>query len=262
MAIKIDCPRCKTHLQVPSRQAGGYIKCVHCQGRLWVPKDAPTDATQADSVTASAVGGTSPVVLASPPTRPAPAAASAPAAPLAPVAKAPVPLPQKKVARFITAEAADSTLRLAADGKLPQLHLEEGPTPQKTETTARSINPLVLLGLLSMSVVMSVVLVLVDWEAPSVSDALQKAQVRQMIEDEYFGAGAFEVNRRLEPYQLLLREAQRAYSRGDYKTQRQQYRKVLDLLRAERGPEEKGLTGSRLRDEKLMDAISTLLSGE
>jgi hypothetical protein len=65
----------------------------------------------------------------------------------------------------------------------------------------------------------------------------------------------------LEPYQILLRDAQQAYSRGDHRAQRDCYGKVLDLLRAERGSEEKGLTGSRSKDKELEEALLVLLSG-
>ena len=84
--------------------------------------------------------------------------------------------------------------------------------------------------------------------------------MRQKIEDHYFGSGTLEA-KRLEPYQLLLREAQQAQSRGDDKTERKRYHKVLDMLRAERGAEERGLTGSRSKDKELEEAISVLLGG-
>jgi len=88
----------------------------------------------------------------------------------------------------------------------------------------------------------------------------QKKHARQTIEDTYFGSGNLD-NKDLAPYQALLREAQRAHARGDVKTEREHYRKVLDMLREERGTHEKGLTGSRSRDKDLEEAISVLLSG-
>jgi hypothetical protein len=252
MAIRIECPRCHTCLQVPNKLAGGYVNCAHCQGRLWVPKDAPGDATRADAVT-MATAGSAPIPGPTIPLRPGVLS------PPQTVTPPPPPAPPKRIARFITAEAADSTLHLAADGRLPELHLEEGKSKETPEAKSRSVNPLVLLGVLSMSVVLSIVLVLVDWEPPSDSASPQKVQMRQMIEEEYFGAGTIDA-KGLEPYQLLLRESQRASTRGDYKTEREQYRQVLDMLRTERGIHEKGLTGSRSRDEKLKNAISILLN--
>ena len=164
---------------------------------------------------------------------------------------------RKKVAHFITAEAADSTLRLAADGKLPELHLEEV-AGKKAEAKSKSMNPLVVAAALSVSVTLSAVLLLVGTGQPSAAGSQQKALMRQKIEANYFSA---DENKELEAYQVLLRDAQRAFTRGDYRSERQDYRRVLDMLRAERGSQEKGLTGSRTRDHELEDAISVLLSG-
>ncbi len=291
MAINLDCPRCQTTLQVPNARAGGYVNCAHCKGRLWVAKDAPADATSVETV---AVAGSvrlpeTPPKLRSSPNKlslkevegkdasppPKPTAKSTPtstatppgdkplvekgSAPLVP-ARPSTPLPSKRVARFITADATDSTLRLAADGKLPELHLEEGAAKEKPEVVERSVNPLVMVGVLAISVVLSIMLVLVDVESPPATGLGQKAQMRQTLADHYYGLGDLNTEQ-LEPYQILLRQAQQAYSRGDYKTEREHYRKVLDMLRAERGSEERGLTGSRSKDRKLEESLTVLLSG-
>ena len=169
MAIKIDCPRCKTPLLVPNKLAGGYANCPHCKGRFWVAKDATADATPIDAVRVLPADGAAVAAAAPqqsvasstgvplrgvpgaavPPAPPAAAAASPPpalskpparrlkkasASVPAPPAPPPPPVRQKKVARLISAEAADSTLRLAADGKLPELQLEEDAATQKPET--------------------------------------------------------------------------------------------------------------------------------
>ena len=172
----------------------------------------------------------------------------------------PPPVVRKKVARLITAEAADSTLRLAADGKLPELRLEEGGASGNPETKSHSVNPLFMLGVLSMSIVLSVLLVLLDVESPTVSGSQRQDSMRRKIEAHYFGAESIE-NGNLQAYQVLLRDAQRAYTRGDRKREREDYRRVLEMLRAERSVYEKGLTGSRSRDKELENAISVLLSG-
>jgi len=58
----------------------------------------------------------------------------------------PVAPPQaRKVARFVTAEAAQSTLKLAADGQLPQLQLQDTDEHNKGQGKARSIPPLVMI---------------------------------------------------------------------------------------------------------------------
>jgi len=258
MPIRLNCPRCKTPLQVPSKKAGGYVNCPHCKGRLWVSKDAAAEATPS-------------APMAEPPLKSAPAAVEfAP-----PSAKAsesstpggakpeppPPPVPRKNVARFITTETADSTLRLAADGKLPELQLEEGQDKQKQNEKSSSLNPLALFGILSISVGVSIMLALFGPEPRADSRGSDKAYQRYLIEKSYFGSGNIDESD-LKPYQLLLREAQMAHTRADLKTERECYRRVLDMLRAERGPDRKGLTGSRERDKKLEESISILLSGE
>jgi len=227
MPVKIDCPRCKTRLQVPSKLANGYVNCPECKGRLWVPRDAVVEA--------------------------------APAAPLAsPTSAPPAPAPRRKVARFITAEPSDSTLPLAADGKLPELRLETDDARAKPSAEARSMNPLVLFGVLCLSVAFSMAIVIFARRTSSEPDADLKAQARWKIEQEFFGSGNMD-DRNPAPYQILLRDAQRAHARGDFQSEKKCYRKVLDMLRAERGTLEKGLTGSRWRDKQLEEAIVVLL---
>ncbi|MCD4726272.1 MAG: hypothetical protein K8R46_01310 [Pirellulales bacterium] len=280
MSIKLDCPRCKTLLQVPNKLAGGYVNCPHCKGRLWVSKDAAAEKTPTAPLAdpplkkgataglpssagrntrentagqASSGAQTSESQLFQQPAKPS---SPAPAIPDPPQP----PAPRKKVARFISAETADSTLRPAADGKLPELQLDEGAVRQKPQEKSSSMNPLVLLGVLSVSVVLSIVLAMIDLGSPAAPRSERKEQMRYLIERDFFGSGNID-NRALKSYQILLREAQRAYTRGDYKTERKNYRRVLEMLRAERGPDRKGLTGSRRRDKKLEEAISVLLSG-
>ncbi len=262
MAIKIDCPRCKTPLQVPNGQAGGYVNCAHCKGRLWVPKDAVADETPVEAVSVLA-GSSQPVAAVKPPrklrepTSPAaPLSVQAIPTPLVPVS----PVKRSKVARFIAAEAAESPLKLATDGKLPELRLEEGGTEKKAEQNQRSVNPLVMVGVLTISVVLSIVMVLMDVESSPQSGSRMKAQMRQRLTDHYFGLGDLN-SKQLEPYQLKLREARQAYTRGDHKTEQQCYRSVLDMLRAEPGGNQRGLTGSRTKDKELDEAILVLLSG-
>jgi uncharacterized protein YbaR (Trm112 family) len=260
MAIRLDCPRCKTPLHVPGNLAGGYANCPRCKGRLWVPKDAPEDATRVETIEILMNGDTGPAAAASI-TSPEGSHAAWTMAPWAFTPPAPASIvPHRRVARLITAESADSTLKRGDDGQLPELHLAEDAAEKSRGTRARPVPPLALLGILGLSVAISLALVLYDGPVPANSAAGKKAAMRQKIEDHYFGSGTLEA-KRLEPYQLLLREAQQAQSRGDDKTERQRYHKVLDMLRAERGAEERGLTGSRSKDKELEEAISVLLGG-
>lgn len=262
MPLKLDCPRCKRSLAIPAKRAGTYVICPQCQGRFWVPEETGKDAT----------GGAGPQI-ALPPTHsatpsstvpatiPAPSAGNGagamrqlPAAPAAPLAPLPAGQP-RKVARFIAAEAAESTLKLADDGKLPDLHLRE-PGDAAKESGPKGMNPLMLYGLLGLSVVASLVLLMVPTEPAEATLGRVKDQARQVLETEYF-ADMDRVPR--QPYQVLLREAQAAHSRGDGKRERELYRQVLEMVRAERRRFDRGLTGSPARDGRLEQQITILL---
>jgi predicted lipid-binding transport protein (Tim44 family) len=91
------------------------------------------------------------------------------------------------------------------------------------------------------------------------ADRQQCIDARRDIEEHYFGEPG---KKDLEPYQIKLREAERAYGRKDFKQERLLYKKVLDMLRAERGPADSGLTGSRSRDKNLEKDVNILLNEE
>jgi len=188
---------------------------------------------------------------------PAPLAAGAAPPPPVVAANATLVAPGRKVARFVTADAAESALKPAADGKLPELQLREAGEKSPREAGRRSMNPLVLFGLLAMSVVMSVVLVLAPSGPSEPSKSKARLDARRIIREEYFsdmdspGPG--------KSYQRCLREAQSAQSRGDSKTERKLYRKVLDALRADRANFDKGLTGTRDSDRRLEEQLLILL---
>jgi len=160
------------------------------------------------------------------------------------------------VAKFISTEEAQSTVSLGADGRLPELRLADSASAEAPEVTARGTNPLVLLGVLCLSAVASLALLVIEFEPPQGSNTPEKARARYMIEQDYFSD--LDSPQPRERYQLLLREAQRAFARGDYEEERRLYREVLKLLLAERGPFE-SLTGSPQRDRKLEEYIITLL---
>jgi len=169
------------------------------------------------------------------------------------------PPPQKKVARFIATEAAQSGLKLAEDGKLPGLRLKESGEPQAKQGGAGGVNPLVLFGALAFSIVSTVILVFLPSESDTPVSSDAKRTARQEIQEKYISS--MDKDAALESYQLLLRNALQARSRRDFQEERRCYRRVLDMLRTERtGKFEKGLTGSPARDETLEKLITTLLS--
>ncbi len=204
--------------------AGSYVNCPGCGGRFWAPVSSPGEATTAS--------GEMPVAAP-----PAPSKGQA-----------------KNVARFISADAAQSPLELAEDGKLPELQLTRDEEKAASGGKGSSMSPVVLVGLLAVSVAMSLLLVLWDTSGSGVTD--EKAEARQAIRDYFFLTTGEES---LAPYQQWLRQAQRAASRGDHETERKLYQRVLDRLRAQRGPFDPGVTGSRTRDEELEKLIIIIL---
>jgi hypothetical protein len=220
MPLKIECPRCKIRLQVPRKLVGEYVTCPQCNGRVLVELPGP------------------PAV--SPPPPPPPR--------------------RKKVARFIAAEAGDPGVQLAADGKLPELHIEDD-NAEKKPVEAKSMSPGMLIAGLCAAALCWGLLIYSVMEPAESPHSQEKEEARQAIETDYFGAGAID-EKELKPYQLLLRDAQMAHARGDAKTERGDYRKVLGLLHAERRPDEKGLTGSFEKDKTLERAIVVLLKEE
>lgn len=290
MPLKLNCPRCKKALTLPRSTAGSYTKCAHCGGRVWVPEvpgpeaKKPTGA-RAPGGKASAAASGSPAYPPPPPTAaspaappnvppspshtpsppepatPSPAPATPPAAPWTAQGQAQgqdATSPERRKARFVTARTAESRLKPGADGKLPGLKLEQDePAEQpKKKADGTSLHPLVLFCALCLSVLLSITMVLLDVESPQNERDRERAQARWTIEREYFSH--LDPNEPLVEYQLLLREAQRAHARADRQAERDTYRRVLRLLRAERDRFE-GLTGSPSNDRKLQELITVIL---
>jgi hypothetical protein len=207
-----------------------------------------------------------------------------PLAPVAPAAAVPIPLPPtdkaastppaappqaRKVARLVSADAAQSSLKLAADGQLPNLQLQEGDKKDRGQGQSRSIPPVVMILAWIVSVVLTVGIVMLNGQNGSSTDATQaKKDALAKIEDlQFFGDPA---RGELLPYQRLLRDARQAHARGDFKTERKYYKKVLDLLHTETwggAPAaasgtrlQKGVTGSREHDRELEQLILTILA--
>jgi hypothetical protein len=202
-------------------------------------------------------GGMQPVAI---PVAPAATGLAAPPMPrgiVPPVAVPPapaaiVPAASRKVARFIAADPSQATFQLAADGQLPNLQLiEAGKTVTET-TKGSSMNPLLVLAAIAASFFMSVMMLVTDFGSSGTEVRLNDA--RQQLETYYKGQRG-----PLAPYQIHLREAQQAYSRGALKTARNQYRKVLDALHAEGGDRFHGLTGTPASDKRLEELLSMLL---
>ncbi len=276
MPLAIRCPRCEQEIQIPATLAGKKAVCPSCGGSFWVPariKEAAAAGVGSGQVVpgpqeAAGAGlpsrGTKPPptegLRAGPGEQPAGAfrevvATASGKSPL--LSKADPSAPPKRVARLIIEESVPSALVLTPDGQLPSLRLADEEHGQQETSQERGVHPLILLALITMSAVVSLALLFLDFGTTSSPDSPAKVQARYSIEREYF-ADLDDPSPRV-PYQLLLREAQRAYARGDYKREQELYRRVLELLRQER-PQGESLTGSTQRDRRLEELLVRLLA--
>jgi hypothetical protein len=155
------------------------------------------------------------------------------------------------VARFITDGPGDPLVKLGEDGHLPELALYETQAGERTEGGARQSNPLLLFVAIGLSFGMTILMLFMDVGSLGDSEATKAAARSEIM--EYYGAE----NEALKPYQIHLREARLARSRRDYETERQEYRKVLALLRSEyKDKLYSGLTGRREYTESSADKKS------
>lgn len=144
-------------------------------------------------------------------------------------------------------------LKPTADGKLPSLNLENEPVTKERGAGQSGPSTLVVVATLAVSVTLSLAMVLIDFE-PQAKTVQPAKDARYEIQQFYGEDGVA-----LEPYQALLRKAQRAHSRGDRAEERKCYRQVLELLRAEGRGVRKTLTGTDGDDVELERLLATLL---
>lgn len=218
----------------------------------WIGPAAAPPSSSPPSVAASAVA---PPPVVAPAALARPVAAPAAARPAAPQVAAPMPQPSRpNVARFIAAESKDSTVQLTAEGKLPELALAEA-TGRKPKTSESSASPLVLGLALCASTIVSLLVVVYDFDGGKTTQQIDAA--RAQLERFYVTESG-----PLRPYQILLRDAKRAHSHGNLALEHQNYRKVLDLLRSEARGQFTFLTGSKSEDEELQSLLGEILDEE
>lgn len=157
----------------------------------------------------------------------------------------------RTVARFITDGPGDPLVKLGEDGHLPELALYEAQSGERPEGAAKQSNPLLLFVAIGLSFGMTILMLFMDVGSLGNSEA-KKAEARKEIM-EYYGSE----KETPKPYQVHLREARLASSRGDQSGEQQEYRKVLSLLRSEyKDRLYGGLTGRREYDESSADKKS------
>ena len=140
------------------------------------------------------------------------------------------------------------------EGDLPTLQLKDVKkvVPKKSE---KSTSP-VLLGVLVCSslVISGLILVFGDFKPKVDEQAMQRA--REQLTKFY----TVRIDIPLKPYQLQLREAQLAHSRGDRQAEVRALRQVMKQFRAEDRNRFVGVTGSPTADSELEKLVSILLS--
>ncbi|MSR59824.1 MAG: hypothetical protein EXS05_19670 [Planctomycetaceae bacterium] len=180
--------------------------------------------------------------------------------------------PEKKpraatVARFITDGPGDPLVKLGEDGHLPELTLKEGHTREGHEPTqTKTTNPAVLLLAIGASLLMTLGMLFMEGEGYG-DNTRSKAEARSKIE-KYYGSE----KDNLKPYQIYLRQARQARSRGDIAAEQFEYRQVLNLLHSEANEKlyrYTGITGrldydqgdaDQMSDRHLEEQIAVLLS--
>ena len=161
----------------------------------------------------------------------------------------------RTVAKFITDRKGETLVRLGEDGNLPELALAEVTAPKHDKRKRPSQgNPALIYGALGFSLLASVAMLFLD---PAVMDerSLSKTEARQAVMRDFVGSDKGPI----KPYQQLLRDAGLAQSRGDSRSEREAYLKVLRLLNSEDKNPFTGITGTAESDEDLKKHLAVLL---
>jgi hypothetical protein len=172
----------------------------------------------------------------------------------------------RTIARFITDGPGDPLVKLGEDGHLPELTLHETLAGERPAAGAKQSNPVLLLVAIGVSFGLTILMLFMDVGNFGNSEEAKSRARAEIV--EYFG----DEGDSLAPYQIHLREARLARSRRDYENERQEYRKVLAILRSEAKDKlykYTGLTGrldydessfNKKSDKRLDELIGILLS--
>jgi hypothetical protein len=228
---------------------GQSVVCAACKAnfvltpaQLQAPSGAGKSAPPPPPGKSSTATATLPAQLAAPP-RVAPP-------PIAPPVASRNQLPATKPA--VTAPPP-TLLQPAPDGKLPTLALEQDAVARGKQTPSQGPSTLIVVATLALSMTLSLAMLMLDFTPRKMPEA-DAFYARQKLESFFGDEGAPP-----RPYQSLLRESQRAHSRGDIATERKCYKQVMDQLRSEsRGPLHT-LTGTAGDDAELERQLTILL---
>jgi len=170
-----------------------------------------------------------------------------------PVAASPKTTSPAAVARIIRADSVETSL--AKHGELPTLQLKDGRQAKLNVSDVRKTP--VFLAILISSSILSSALIFLFASQQSVTSQAELDQARAEIAMYYHTR----IDVDLKPYQLELREAQLAHSRGDRKSEIDAYRKVMKRFHREDRNQFVGVTGSPTADQELERLVSTMLRG-
>jgi hypothetical protein len=168
----------------------------------------------------------------------------------------PLPPGSAHTAQFLAAKPQAPAISPQADGKLPSLQLADA--PDAAARAGSESSPVPMWGALlavAASTAVSMILLLGDFSGSPTAASVQK-QARADLERFYATGIALP-----KPYQVELRSGQLAYSRGDRRAEREHYRRVLAMLRAEGRSRFQFLTGS-LKDDQDLDRLLSILLAE
>ncbi|MEC7428941.1 MAG: hypothetical protein VYE28_04755 [Planctomycetota bacterium] len=143
---------------------------------------------------------------------------------------------QRKTARLLSNDAAETWLPLGNDGELPQLVVKDEHLKEVKQRESKESNPLILILILVMSVAMSLLLLFVPEELPTANNSMSDSV--EVLQQSYIGT-----KQPLEPYQILVRSALELENEGERAEAKEIYRQLLDMLHAERRNPNEYLTG-------------------
>jgi len=155
-------------------------------------------------------------------------------------------------ARFIERDPNATEVKLGSDGQLPDLALNAETKHEEAAEKSTSASPLVLIGVLCVSVLTSVGILIVDEPTGGVGQG--KTEARQALQATFDSwDDGNPPNREVRDLLALVIQA---YNRGDLQEERGHCRKLMDFLNREDAPKYGGFTGS---DGPLKEALSELL---
>jgi hypothetical protein len=159
----------------------------------------------------------------------------------------------KPVAKIIAAEPVQP--QLAEDGKLPTLSLIDDEDQPKDPEDAMSKNPAILGIVVCGSILLSCLMLMLAGQTTE-----KKKQAVEIAQEEIRQFYEAKPEEEPKPYQVDLRDAQVAHSRGDHWAEVRAYQRVMRRFTSEDRNQFRGVTGSPTWDTELQELVSTLLT--